>query len=87
MDKWYTFEDYPESALRKGEQGMVVIGFTIDTRGRLTDCHVVQSSRFKDLDAVPCWVLVKKARFKPALDAQGQPQATTGTTAMSFWTP
>jgi protein TonB len=87
MDEWYSFEDYPESALRKGEQGMVVIGFTIDVTGRLTNCHVIRSSKYRDLDNVPCRVLAKRARFKPASNAEGQPGPTTGTTAMSFWTP
>jgi TonB family protein len=87
LSSWYTFEDYPQSALAGNEQGMVVIGFTIGVNGRMTDCHVVQSSKHKDLDAVPCRVLTRRARFKPATDAQGQPRSTVGTTAMSFWTP
>jgi protein TonB len=87
MDKWYSFEEYPESALRTGEQGMVVIGFTIDVTGRLADCHVIQSSKYEDLDTIPCRVLGKRARFEPASDSEGKPRPTTGTTAMSFWTP
>jgi protein TonB len=87
QSEWYTFEDYPISAAASGDEGMVVIAFTITVDGRLTDCHVVQSSKSRKLDAVPCRVLPKRARFKPAIDAQGQPRPTTGTMPMSFWMP
>jgi TonB family protein len=87
LDEWYTFKDYPQSAIDAADEGMVVIGFTVDINGRLTDCHVIQPSKHKTLDSVPCRVLSQRARFKPAVDSRGRPRATTGTTAMSFWMP
>ena len=84
---WYQFDDYPMSALSGDRVGMVLVGFTIGLDGRVTNCHVVQSSKHRDLDAVPCRVLAKRARFKPATDDQGQPRTTTATTPMSFWMP
>jgi len=85
--EWYRFEDYPMSAVSGDKEGMVVVGFTIDAEGRISECHVVQSSKHRDFDAVPCKALKKRARFKPAIDEQGQPKETAGTTAVSFWMP
>ena len=87
QDKWYSYEDYPEEALRRGQEGYVTVAFTITPDGRMTGCHVIRSSGSRSLDAVPCWVLPKRARFSPAKDGQGQPLATHGETSMSFWTP
>jgi TonB family protein len=85
--EWYTFRDYPDAAIQRGEQGVVRIGFTIGTDGMMTECHVVRSSGYPDLDAIPCKVMKSRARFKPAVDAQGQPRTTTGYTFMMFWLP
>ena len=85
--EWYTFKDYPSSALSGGEQGLVTVTFTINTEGSVSDCRVAKSSGYSSLDAVPCALLISRAKFKPAVDAQGQPKATIGTTSMSFWMP
>jgi protein TonB len=87
LKEWYTVQDYPDSAIQSGEQGIVTIGFTIGISGRITECHVVRSSGYSDLDAVPCKLVKNRARFKPAVDSQGQPRTTTGSTFMMFWMP
>ena len=86
LNEWYSFTDYPEDAVDAGEQGYVTVGFTITTEGQMTNCHVLRSSGFKRLDAVPCKVLPARARFAPAKDATGAPRITQGTSSMSFWT-
>lgn len=85
--EWYTFRDYPDAAVQNGEQGVVTIGFTIGPDGRITECQVVRSSGYARLDSVPCKLLKSRARFKPAVDAQGQPRTTNGYTFMMFWLP
>jgi protein TonB len=81
------FSDYPTSAVREGQQGYVVVRFTITARGRAADCVVTRSSGFRRLDAVPCRLILARARFHPARDANGQARATIATTSMQFWMP
>jgi protein TonB len=76
---WLSDADVPA-----GEHGVVVISFGIGIDGRMSDCHVVQSSGFKQLDALPCKTLPKVMRFKPARDQNGNPVATHGTNSVRF---
>jgi len=86
IGSWFSYDDYPDSAVKAGEQGYVTISFLIGLDGRMTDCKVVRSSGYPRLDAIPCKVLTKRARFTPAKDASGAPIVTHGTTSMSFYT-
>jgi protein TonB len=87
ISEWYTFEDYPLDAIKNDQQGFVTVSFTIGIDGRMTDCRVIRSSGFRILDRIPCNILTRRARFKPAVDAQGQVRSTQGTTSMLFWMP
>lgn len=84
---WFGFEDYPMDALRRGEQGYATVAFDILASGRVGACRVVRSSGSAAIDAVPCRLLVKRARFVPARDAAGNAIATTGRWSLAFWTP
>jgi TonB family protein len=83
--KWVSPFDIPVEASRAGEEGYVTVSFTIGTDGRVTDCHVIRSSGYARLDAIPCNVLPARARFTPAKDVNGQPIATHGTHSIPFW--
>lgn len=74
---WFSADDYPRESLRRDEQGTVTVRWTIGVDGRVSECHAAQSSGFPRLDAVSCEVLVKRARYYPARNAQGQPIAST----------
>ena len=63
--------DYPEDALRQGLQGTVGVMAFVGTDGRVTDCKVIETSGSPSLDRQTCAVLERRARYKPALDAQG----------------
>jgi len=67
--------DYPSEAIRAGEQGEVVIRVDVDARGRSTACRVLASSGSTALDERSCQVSMRRGRFIPALDANGQPVA------------
>lgn len=84
---WYSYKDYPKSAIRKDEQGVVTVTFTIGVDGRVGECRVSQGSGSRALDAVPCRLIEKRARFAPARDAQGAPRPTAGSSSMLFWLP
>jgi TonB family protein len=70
----FSNEDYPEEALRRNEQGSVQTRLKIGADGRVHDCKVVKSSGSASLDKATCNVL--RARFRPAVNAQGQPTAS-----------
>lgn len=85
IDSWFSYDDYPDAAVKAGEQGYVTVSFSIGLDGRMADCTVVHSSGYARLDAIPCKVLTKRARLTPAKDASGAPIVTHGTTSMSFY--
>ena len=85
VEGWFTADDYPDKAALWHQQGYVNVSFTIGTDGRMTNCQVTRSSSYPLLDAVPCKVLTKRARFAPAKDSAGAPVATHGSTSMGFW--
>lgn len=69
---WFTQDDYPASALRRGAQGNVRVGIRIDPRGHVRRCDVLVSSHEADLDKVTCNVVLERARFEPARGANNR---------------
>lgn len=55
----------------------VILALTISPDGRATACRIYKSSGLPDTDEVTCRLAKERLRFKPALDAAGQP--VTGT--------
>lgn len=71
--KWIGPYDYPPQALRQNEQGYTGFRLTITPLGEPERCDVWYSSGFKDLDDETCRLLMKRARFHPARDEDGNP--------------
>jgi protein TonB len=71
--------DYPQSAIDRDEQGVVVVTLTVGTTGRVTNCAVTSSSGSRTLDSTTCRILTSRMRYEPATDANGNP--TTATTS------
>ena len=65
--------DYPPSALREREQGTPRFRLTVGPDGRVTGCVILVSSGSPALDSTTCRVLRSRARFTPAVDANGRP--------------
>jgi protein TonB len=65
--------DYPAAALRAGEQGIVRFRLVIGQDGRVTGCAITESSGSAILDSSTCRLMVRRARFTPARDAEGRP--------------
>ena len=79
-----TIDDYPRAAHR-ARGGTTRLHIEVGPNGRVQQCTVVESSRASVLDAQSCHI-VRRWRFRPALDAAGRPVAET--LAVSFgWTP
>ena len=64
---------YPTRALDEGNSGTVGISLLIDEAGGVRDCMIEETSGFATLDTMSCFVIVSKARFAPAIGADGKP--------------
>lgn len=73
---WATPNDYPSVALQQEIEGTTGFSVTVGPDGRVSNCVVTQSSGSPELDATTCTNVTRRARFEPALDANGTP--TTG---------
>lgn len=59
---------------RRGRyQGTVAVQVTVKPNGRVSKCAPVRGSGNAELDAMTCRLVRKRARFTPALDANGRP--------------
>jgi protein TonB len=73
---WATTNDYPTRALREEREGVTGFRVSVGTDGRATGCDVTSSSGSADLDQATCSNVMRRARFTPATDGEGNP--TTG---------
>jgi periplasmic protein TonB len=78
-------EDYPPSSIRNEEAGTAVARFTIGTDGKVTDCSASGAS--PALDAETCKLIMRRFRFKAALDANGSPIAETRSQRVTWRLP
>lgn len=74
---WVTTADYPPDALRTEAEGKVAFELRVGPNGRPTGCTIKASSGNSALDETTCSMVLRRARFTPALDKRGQP--TEGT--------
>jgi TonB family protein len=65
--------DYPAAAIRAGEQGLVGFRLDVGKDGRVTGCAITASSGSAILDSTTCQLMIRRARFTPALDHEGKP--------------
>lgn len=63
---------YPESALSKGEQAIIRMRVIVDENGKVAECKLIETTLAKSLDSPACTAM-RRARFEPALDRNGQP--------------
>lgn len=73
---WVTTADYPSRAQAEEREGVTRYRLSISADGKVADCQVTGSSGSPDLDDAACRNIVRRARFNPATDGEGQP--TTG---------
>jgi TonB family protein len=65
-------DDYPATAVRKGEEGYVVAQAVVAPSGVVDNCSIVVSSGFLELDRATCAIIKNRARFTPAKDIDGR---------------
>lgn len=73
---WLRFADYPREALAKKISGTTTILWDIGIDGRVSGCHVVQSSGSEALDRASCDGIIRRGRYRPATDQNGAPVAS-----------
>lgn len=73
---WVTDNDYPTGPLMRGQQGVVNFRLSVDSSGAVTACNIQQSTRPAEFDEAVCKALTRRAKFHPALDAQGNTLAS-----------
>lgn len=78
-------EDYPPSAIRNEESGTSVASFVVGTDGKVQSCSASGAS--PSLDAETCKLIIRRFRYKPAMDASGQPVAETKTQRITWRLP
>jgi TonB family protein len=64
--------DYPADARNAGAMGTTGATVLVNPDGRVAKCLVTSSSGNASLDAKTCRLLSERARFTPAVDAQGR---------------
>lgn len=87
LANWFSNDDYPVAALKAGAEGDTTISWTISTAGLVTNCRVVKSSGNADLDARSCEMLTLRARYRPALDQNGNPIESSATRSVRWRLP
>lgn len=84
---WVTPDDYPARALREEREGTTGFRLAIGADGKVADCQVTSSSGHGDLDAEACKMLVRRARFKPAEDGNGNAMPSSYTSRVVWQIP
>ncbi len=79
--RWVTNDDYPTRAAREERQGTTGFRLSVSADGRPTGCDITSSSGSPDLDSTACSLLMRRAKFTPAMK-DGQP--TTGSWGSRF---
>lgn len=65
--------DYPRAAISEGRGGRSLLKIEVDAAGVAQACAVSESSGHGDLDAAACTVVMRRARFTPAMNDEGEP--------------
>jgi TonB family protein len=64
---WFSADDYPADAARKGLEGNVAFEVDVDANGKPTACRIRESSGSASLDQKTCEIVLARAQFKPAM--------------------
>ncbi|MEL7199464.1 MAG: TonB family protein [Pseudomonadota bacterium] len=75
--------NYPGNALNQGEQAIVRMRVMIDETGTVTDCVINEATTTQKLESPACGPMAK-AKFAPALDADGKPFESYYATGITY---
>lgn len=73
---WLTPNDYPNESLAIGASAIVRFRIMVDAHGLPTKCAIQQATQSPEFTKLTCDLLMRRARFTPALDHEGEPVAS-----------
>ena len=85
-DRWARriIENYPSAALRREIEGTVGLTVSVGGDGKVSGCRVTSSSGSDILDDAACKDISRYARFKPALNDDGDPISSSWSTNIQY---
>lgn len=83
----FRVDDYPVALLASAIDGRVVLRVDVSAEARATGCAAVASSGSAAIDSNACQVVLRRARFTPALDAAGRAVAARAVFLVTFRRP
>lgn len=81
---WLSADDYPATSIINGVQGFVIARFEIAADGTVLECRAIRRNRSLHYKDRLCPKLKQRVRFKPALDANGNPVAAPYVMVIQF---
>ena len=69
--EWVTQNDYPPKMLQSGQPANIAFRLDIGADGKPTGCYIQAATHPKEFDSAVCGSILNRARFSPAMDAQG----------------
>lgn len=69
---WITPQDYPERAVRNRAAGITIARLNISAKGRVEDCVAINPDPQTGFGEAVCKAVTKRAKFRPATDAEGK---------------
>lgn len=85
--RWIQWTDDRSYKLHSGRQGLVSFRLIVGADGKIEECDVQRSYSDIRFDRVTCKAIMKRARFKPAFDAEGVPTRSFYANTVSFYIP
>jgi TonB family protein len=85
--KLFRSSDYPDIALGKDAGGTVQLVMLVNEAGKVADCTVTATSNVPVLDAQSCAVVTARAKFTPAIGADGKPAKDSIVTRITWRIP
>lgn len=87
LNTYFSDDDYPRSALRNGEEGVVLFDILIGEDGTVRNCAIVSSSGSAALDNTTCQIATSRMKFMPARDPSGNSVADTARGSIRWTLP
>lgn len=70
---WLNWSDYPSNMVRARQPALIAFRLIVGTDGTPTACSIQSTTGGKEFDDAVCKSVMQRARFDPALDADGKP--------------
>ena len=84
---WVVSSDYPKGMLWKGQPAIVNFRLMIDEKGGVSSCHIQETTFPKAYDYAVCGSNMRRGKFSPALDADGNPMKSYWRNRVRFQIP